>query len=192
MGFSKKLRRQRFLKKREEFGEATGSKMMMFDRLPDKCTICGRPFNKKSREHVQTWHVVARAEQKTVSLFCPECINTTNAELEPVLKNAVATEMKDGVLEVQVEPHDVTEVSIATPNLIEMNTFNMPVEEVPVEMPTDLIINATDEDIARRRVELAEAANADAEDLAYFKKNLFEALKIPADYVAEAPIEATR
>ena len=49
------------------------SRIMSFDRMPDCCVVCYKDFDKKSKEHHNTWIVVERREQKRVSLFCPEC-----------------------------------------------------------------------------------------------------------------------
>ncbi len=43
-------------------------------KLPDECSACKNPFDKKSKEMAQTWVVVARYEQNTINLFCPNCI----------------------------------------------------------------------------------------------------------------------
>jgi len=51
------------------------SELNMFDRMPNKCDTCQKPFDKKSREMAQTWVVVVRNEKKLVRLFCPECVN---------------------------------------------------------------------------------------------------------------------
>ena len=43
-------------------------------KLPDECSACKKPFDKKSKEMAQSWIVVARYEQNSLSLFCSECI----------------------------------------------------------------------------------------------------------------------
>jgi len=58
----------------------------LFHKLPDACSSCKVPFDKKSKEMANTWRVVV-SEQKRVSLFCPTCIEKTKE-----LLNVVSTE----------------------------------------------------------------------------------------------------
>jgi len=103
-----------------------GDKMMFFDRIPDKCDVCQKPFNKKDKQQVSTWFVTVRADKKTVHLFCPDCMAKTQRILEPLvgdgkgIKEATLTE--DGKLEIKSEQSEPVEV----------NMFSVPVE-VPVE-----------------------------------------------------------
>jgi len=48
-------------------------KLNMFDRLPDECSACLEPFDKKDREMVTTWNVVVKSQQNLVRLYCPSC-----------------------------------------------------------------------------------------------------------------------
>ena len=48
-------------------------KVMSFDRMPDCCVSCYKEFDKKSKEHHDTWKIVERREKQRVSLFCPDC-----------------------------------------------------------------------------------------------------------------------
>ena len=48
----------------------------MFDKIPDKCSACEEPFDKKNRDMVSTWNVVVRAEEEVVRLYCPTCWTT--------------------------------------------------------------------------------------------------------------------
>ena len=64
---------QRELKKQEGVDDALAEKMMMFDQLPDECSACTQPFDKKDREMVMSWNVVVREEEKIVRLYCPTC-----------------------------------------------------------------------------------------------------------------------
>jgi len=47
-------------------------KISQFHMLPEQCTTCLEPFDKKNREMLATWNVVAR--QDVIRLFCPECV----------------------------------------------------------------------------------------------------------------------
>ena len=55
--------------------------LAMFDKLPDECTACLKPFSKKSREMAMTWNVVVR-DESTVRLYCPDCWNTAMSAVE--------------------------------------------------------------------------------------------------------------
>ena len=48
----------------------------MFDLLPEKCSSCHAPYDKKSRKMAMSWNVVVKEEEKIVRLYCPTCWNT--------------------------------------------------------------------------------------------------------------------
>lgn len=48
-------------------------KLNMFDRLPEQCLTCHKPFDRKNKEQVQSWFVVVKSESQTVNLYCPDC-----------------------------------------------------------------------------------------------------------------------
>lgn len=73
-------------------------KMMSFDRMPDCCVMCYKVFDKKSKEHHDTWTIVERREEKRVSLFCPDCWENGLATIkEKVVKKQ--TELDKALLE---------------------------------------------------------------------------------------------
>ncbi len=47
--------------------------------MPQECSACKTPFEKKNKDMVTTWSVVVRGE--TVRLFCPACIGKTQRAL---------------------------------------------------------------------------------------------------------------
>ena len=55
--------------------QAMTDKIAMFNKIPKQCSACEKPFDKQSKDMVFSWKVVVMAER--VSLFCPECIRTT-------------------------------------------------------------------------------------------------------------------
>jgi len=57
-------------------------KIFLFDKIPDACTTCAAPFDKKSKDQAHAWRVVVRNEEQLVRLFCPTCINKTKETLE--------------------------------------------------------------------------------------------------------------
>ena len=60
-------------KKQAGLESEIADKLMMFDHLPDECSACVKPFDKKDREMVFSWNVVVRKKEKKVNLYCPEC-----------------------------------------------------------------------------------------------------------------------
>ena len=57
-------------------------KIFLFDKIPDACTTCAKPFDRKDKTHAQTWRVAIREEKEQVRLFCPTCIEKTKEILE--------------------------------------------------------------------------------------------------------------
>ena len=49
------------------------TKVALFDKLPDKCLTCDKPFDKMNKEQVMSWNVVVRQEEGKVNLYCPDC-----------------------------------------------------------------------------------------------------------------------
>ena len=56
--------------------------MGMFDLLPDQCSACLEPYDKKDKQMVTSWNVVVREEEKIVRLYCPDCWNTARKIIE--------------------------------------------------------------------------------------------------------------
>jgi len=48
----------------------------MFDLLPEECSSCSSPYDKKNRKMAMTWSVVVKEKEKVVRLYCPTCWNT--------------------------------------------------------------------------------------------------------------------
>tara|TARA_A100001234_G_C12640412_1_gene391778 strand:- start:3401 stop:3796 length:396 start_codon:yes stop_codon:yes gene_type:complete len=69
MSLKRKL--QKIKKKKAE--KELKDKVMSFDRMPDCCVMCYKEFDRKSKEHHDTWIIVEKREKKRVSLFCPDC-----------------------------------------------------------------------------------------------------------------------
>jgi hypothetical protein len=61
--------------------QAMADQVQLFGSLPEQCSACQKPFDKKDRDMVSSWNVVVK--QKTVRLFCPGCIDKT----KEVIKN---------------------------------------------------------------------------------------------------------
>ena len=66
---SRKLKRKQ--KKRAE--KELKRRLSVFGKMGGTCNACEKPFDNKSREHVNTWNVVVREEKSVVRLYCPDC-----------------------------------------------------------------------------------------------------------------------
>tara|TARA_R100000808_G_C2090781_1_gene111284 strand:+ start:180 stop:449 length:270 start_codon:yes stop_codon:yes gene_type:complete len=73
---NRKQRRTAAAQERKSGNEDLAEKMGMFDRLPDECTACTAPFDKKDRKMVTSWFVTVRQQEKKVRLYCPTCWET--------------------------------------------------------------------------------------------------------------------
>ncbi len=45
----------------------------LFNKLPDHCLTCEKPYNKNDKEMAMSWSVVVHGEEEVVRLYCPEC-----------------------------------------------------------------------------------------------------------------------
>ena len=59
-------------------------KLNMFDRLPDHCLTCNKPFDRKNKEQVQSWFVVVKNADNKVNLYCPSCWDKATKLVEEV------------------------------------------------------------------------------------------------------------
>lgn len=46
---------------------------LMLNGIPDKCTACGAKYDKKDKQHAQTFKVEVTESLKQVLLYCPDC-----------------------------------------------------------------------------------------------------------------------
>jgi len=69
-------------KKMSKVEQKISDKIFQFNNLPEKCNTCEKPFDKREKVMVQSWTVVVRDTEGTVSLFCPECIKKTQTIIE--------------------------------------------------------------------------------------------------------------
>lgn len=65
-------------KQKKDAQKEITNKVGLFNQLPEKCHICEKPYDKKSKEMAQTWFVNVFAEDKIVDLFCPDCWGKVN------------------------------------------------------------------------------------------------------------------
>ena len=74
--------------KRQAGKEATdklGEKVAQFSKLPEACNACQKEFDKRDKDMLNSWHVVAR--QEVVRLFCPDCIEKKKEIINERTKN---------------------------------------------------------------------------------------------------------
>ena len=57
---NRKQRREMQKKVGKENSQKLAEKIFQFDKLPDECLACLKPFDKKSKEMARTWNVVVR------------------------------------------------------------------------------------------------------------------------------------
>lgn len=60
-------------------------KVSQFNKLPESCSACQESFDKKDKDMLNSWHVVAR--QDVVRLFCPDCIEKTKEVINERTEN---------------------------------------------------------------------------------------------------------
>ena len=76
----RKMARGRVKRAKKEMKE----QLAMFGEIGQSCNVCNKSFNKKLKEHVTTWNVVVREEEKVVRLYCPECWAKANKIIEEI------------------------------------------------------------------------------------------------------------
>ena len=81
MSLKRKIQKAKKKKAEKELKD----KVMSFDRMPDCCVMCYKDFDRKSKEHHDTWTIVERRQERRVSLFCPDCWNNGIAAVEEKL-----------------------------------------------------------------------------------------------------------
>tara|TARA_R100001129_G_scaffold163200_1_gene128692 strand:+ start:98 stop:367 length:270 start_codon:yes stop_codon:yes gene_type:complete len=82
------LKRKLQRKKEKHAKKDMKSKMGLFNKLPDQCTACDKPFDKTNKEQVQSWFVTVRREQGVVNLYCPDCWGKAKKVIEEFEKEA--------------------------------------------------------------------------------------------------------
>lgn len=60
-------------KKQKDSQRDLKEKIGLFDKIPNKCTMCEADFDKSDKEQVQSWRVAVREREGLVNLYCPDC-----------------------------------------------------------------------------------------------------------------------
>ena len=77
-----KRKRQKDKKRLDKDMQDVKNNIALFQRRPDECSACNKKFPEKDREAHMTWQVVVRNEEKTVRLFCPDCLEKAKQVVE--------------------------------------------------------------------------------------------------------------
>ena len=125
----RKIKRKHKLQKKKKAEKDIKDRVMSFDRMPECCVMCFKDFDKKSKEHHDTWTIVERREEKRVSLFCPDCWENGLAAVKEVVvkeQGAVDKHFSDKVspkeFEERLKPtHRTVEdyTNVSTPQVVE-------------------------------------------------------------------------
>lgn len=82
MNIQRKLERKGIAQKRKEAKKKLATKVKSIF-LPDKCSYCPEPFDRKSKEMSLTWFVMAKGDDKV--LLCPSCWAKISVDTGPEL-----------------------------------------------------------------------------------------------------------
>tara|TARA_B100001250_G_C19139507_1_gene503162 strand:+ start:210 stop:494 length:285 start_codon:yes stop_codon:yes gene_type:complete len=80
---SRRLKRKKDKKVKKDMAE----KVALFHKIPDFCTMCENPFDKKDKSQVQSWRVIVREEEQRVNLYCPTCWDHANELLNSIMED---------------------------------------------------------------------------------------------------------
>ncbi|HHZ94727.1 MAG TPA: hypothetical protein EYN67_04010 [Flavobacteriales bacterium] len=70
---NRKQRRTQVREMRRTGEDDLADKTSLMGTMPEECSACLSPFDKKDREQLSSWSVVVREEEKIVRLYCPTC-----------------------------------------------------------------------------------------------------------------------
>ena len=73
MSLKRQIKRKKEKKAKKKLAKEVKRQVNLFRLLPDTCTVCNVPFNKKNREHYMTWRVAVNEDKQMVVLVCPTC-----------------------------------------------------------------------------------------------------------------------
>ena len=72
---TRQISRNKSKQKEKNAEKDLSEKVKMFDRLPNECGSCEKPFDKKNKKLVSSWFVVVKEKEQRVNLYCPPCWN---------------------------------------------------------------------------------------------------------------------
>lgn len=68
-GAGRKIKRSKLKQAKKKMQQ----QMTMFDKIPDACLTCDKPFDRMSKEDAQSFRVVVRENENKVNLYCDQC-----------------------------------------------------------------------------------------------------------------------
>ena len=78
MSLKRQIKRNKEKKAKKKLAKEVKRQVGLFKLLPDACTVCEAPFDKKEREQYMTWRVAVNEEHQKVVLVCPDCQENTD------------------------------------------------------------------------------------------------------------------
>ena len=78
MSLKRQIKRNKEKKAKKKLAKEVKRQVGLFKLLPEACSVCNAPFDKKNREHYMTWRVAVNEEHQKVALVCPECQENTD------------------------------------------------------------------------------------------------------------------
>lgn len=85
---NRKLKRAQQKKQTKQAKKRMQQQLNMFDKLPDQCLTCEKPFDKMNREHVGSFRVVVRESEDKVNLYCDTCWDKAVSLIQEISKKA--------------------------------------------------------------------------------------------------------
>ena len=73
-------------RKQKKMQRAIKEATFLFDKIPDKCTGCSKPYDKKSKQAAIEWTVNVYKESQKVNIYCPECWKDVQAWADDYVK----------------------------------------------------------------------------------------------------------
>ena len=80
-------RKQRRELQRDKGSQDVQEQVALFNKLPDHCLTCEKPYDKNNKEMAMTWSVVVHGEEEVVRLYCTECWEKAKKITENFAKN---------------------------------------------------------------------------------------------------------
>jgi hypothetical protein len=72
---TKKTEKKAVKKATKEFKKMLTGRIDLFNKIPNRCMTCEKPFDRTSREDTASFRVVVREEEEVINLYCPDCWN---------------------------------------------------------------------------------------------------------------------
>ena len=79
---NRKQRRAAAKQAKKQGNQELEEKITLFNKLPDECLACQKPFDKQDETMVMSWSVVVRQKDESVNLYCPSCWSTAMSVVE--------------------------------------------------------------------------------------------------------------